>query len=145
MAPSPWTFHAGCLRGGAVETPAGPAEIVLFLSDNFDLAGPEPGQVLRLSAGTVLYAEIDAAAGAGLMRHLAGSRAQSDFRFAIGLMLGLDEAHDQVEAKINDWIDEHVAVTLLPVVGAMAADRPLPQCEGFLNGLGAAWLRSIAH
>lgn len=134
MGPSPWTFHAACLRGGIIKAPAGPHEILLIMRDALDLLGPGPGQVLRLAPGAVLHVEFDAAADSRLAVHLDGTCASSGFRFALGLMLGLDGASDQNEVQINEWIDAHVAVVLLPVTCRDHRAPPRPRYDGLLNG-----------
>lgn len=137
MDRSPWTFHAVCLRDGTTKRPAGAHEVLLIMRDAFDLLGPEPGQVLRLVPGAVLHAEIAAAADERLAVHLDGARTNSGFRFGLGLMLRLDEMSDQIEALIDEWIDAHVAVALLPVVMAHGAPPPACRYEGILNGFTA--------
>ncbi len=136
MAQLPWTFHAACLRDGTIKAPAGPHELLLIMRDTFDLLGPEPGQVLRLVPGAVLHAEIVAGADDRLTVHLDGARESSGFRVGLGLMLGL-EMSDRSEAVIDEWIDAHVAVVLLPVLPAYGDRLPAGRHEGLLNGFHA--------
>jgi hypothetical protein len=137
MARLPWTFHAACLRDGTTQFPAGTHEVLLIMRDAFDLVGPAPGQVIRLVPGAVLHAEIAAAADETLALHLEGARASSGFRFGLGLMLGLDEMSDQIEVLIDEWIDAHVAVALLPLVIAPGELLPARRYEGVLNAFTA--------
>ncbi len=133
MARPPWTYHAACLRDGIIEPPEGPHEVLLIMRDAFDLLGPEPGQVLRLVPGTILYSEVNEAAGDRLAAHLNCPCPRSAFRVGLGLMLGV-EMSDQGQTAIDEWIDAHVAVVLLPVL--IARDERLPACryDGLLNG-----------
>ena len=137
MARSPWTFHAACLRDGTIKALAGPHEVLLIMRDAFDLLGPEPGQVLRLVPGAVLHAEIAAGADDRLTVHLDGARESSGFRVGLGLMLGV-EMSDRSEAVIDEWIDAHVAVVLLPLLLAHGERLPACRYEGLLNGFSAA-------
>ncbi len=100
------------------------------------LFGPEPGQVLRLVPGTVLYAETAAAADDRMTVHLDGLGASSGFRLGLGLMLGVDMS-GRSETVITEWIDAHVAVVLLPV--QMAHGERLDACryDGLLHGFSA--------
>lgn len=136
MDRAPWTFHASCLRDRTITRPSGAHEILLIMRDAFDLLGPEPGQVLRLVPGTVLYAETATAAADRLAVHLDGPRASSGFRVGLGLMLGVDMS-DRSETVIDEWIDAHVAVVLLPVQVAHGERFPACRYDGLLNGFSA--------
>jgi hypothetical protein len=137
MDRSPWAFHAVCLRDGTIKAPGGPHEVLLIMRDAFDLLGPEPGQVLRLVPGAVLHAEITAGPDDRLTVHLDGARKGSGFRFGLGLMLGAEMSHES-EAIIDQWIDAHVAVVLLPILPAHGQRLPACRYEGLLNGFSAA-------
>jgi len=136
MARLPWTFHAACLRDGTIKAPAGPHELLLIMRHTFDLLGPEAGDVLRLPPGAVLHAEIAAGTDDRLSVHLDGARESSGFRVGLGLMLGLKNS-DRSEAVIDEWIDAHVAVVLLPVLLAYGERLPACRYEGLLDGFAA--------
>ncbi len=137
MGRSPWTFHAACLRGEIIAVPAGPHEVLLTLRTAFDLVGPEPGQVLRLVPGAIVFSEVNEAARERLAVHLNGPCASSAFRVGLGLMLGM-EMSDHGQAVIDEWIDAHLAVVLLPVPNPRGGRLPACRYGGLLNGLFVA-------
>lgn len=137
-------FGTRCMRAESMAT--GPGEVVVVMDRPLHLQGPGANRTITLSPGDILFSELDADDVAGAVdRYLQGRFHESDLRFGVALILGLDGLIGEPamvtlehERLIDAWLDENTvfAVAVYSEDGRRSPDR---NQVGILNGVRSSW------
>lgn len=137
-------FGTRCMRAESMAK--GPGEVVVVMDRPLHLQGPGANRTITLGPGDILFSELDADNVAGAVDcHLQGRFHESDLRFGVALILGLEGLIGEPamvtlehERLIDAWLDENTvfAVTVYSEDGRRSPDR---NQVGILNGVRASW------
>lgn len=124
----------------------GPGEVVVVMDRPLQLQGPGMDRSITLGPGDILFSDLDTDDVAGAVEYyLRGKFDQSDLRFGVALILGLEGVMAdpamvtrEHERLIDAWLDENTvfAVTVYSEDGRRSPDR---NQVGILNGVRASW------
>ncbi len=114
----------------------GTVRLTVALRQTILLQGP-PSHQMMLPPGTPLHTSTAQDLELSLSELLNKPFDQSEVRFGVAIILGLDPRDPpvQIEALIDDWLDEH---TVLAVACAAAGEIP---SQGLVTGLLRAWVK----
>ena len=137
-------FGTRCMRAESLAK--GPGEVAIVMDRPLHLQGPEANRAITLGPGDILFSDLDADDVASAVdRYLPGRFQDSDLRFGVALILGLEGligepamVTSEHERLIDAWLDENTvfAVTVYSEDGRRNPDR---NQEGILNGVRESW------
>lgn len=130
--------HAACWRAHPPKVTSDvPVRLSMLTSVALAVNALGAWRTLHLPPGAVLHDETTLNFADRLHLHLEGPAEASDLRFGVAALLGFDPRRPcaSVEFAINQWIDQHMVMVVMPEA-SIGVDHPM---FGAFNGLRRAW------